>query len=344
MKFYNTQKITLGQMIVLQIPQELIADPHLSVPSWDDLKNTYGYCRDKKRASEDPNAPPQRPYRSYDEKTCLLPYEEHLQRLNLKPEDPWLIGGVRNLGNNLRIIGYDAQRGLLELNGEKATQSGREYCCLCKTPKRLAIHRVQFPDGQPTSDEISEDLLWAVSGQELVWDGKPAPIEKIIPYTYDLRHVWHIEGESLVGMGTHAYAGEHIEEMIDRFVELAETQPDAVVAHKLKELAEKRGYERECHYLHSAIGISADGNTVIIVQRHGAFEDVAQTIVQAGAYRAIELDQGGSCSMMMGGTKEFSPGRTLLASHYFRPRGLGLLVFKLKELNKQVFTENSDLL
>lgn len=347
----SEHQIALGQMIVVRIPQELIADPYLSVPGWEKLTGTNGLCRDKKRALDDPNAPTysegldedgsvKLPYRSYDEKACLLPYEEHLQRLNLKPEDPWLLVGIRNLGNNLRIIGYDAQRGVLELNGENATTSGREYCCLCKTQNgKLAIDRVRFPNGKPSLD----DLVWAASGQELVWGGEPATIDKIIPYTYDLRHVWRIEGQAITGMGSHAYAGEHIEEMIDLFVKLSDEPPDTV-ADQLIKLAEKRKYKRQCQYLHSAIGVTGDGKAAILVQRHGRFEDIAKTLAQAGADRAIELDQGGSCSVIMGGTREFRPGRTIFASHYFRPRGLALLIFKLRELGRDVLTEDSGLL
>ena len=338
--------IVLGQMIVSKIAQEMIHNSYLSVPGWDGIANKNGLCRDKKRAVQDPNAPVKSdgsldlPYRSYDEDVCLFSYEEHLERLNLKPEDPWLLIGARNLGNNLRIVGYDFQRGVLELDGESAISSDREYCCLCKTQDgNLIVDRVSFASGIPSR----KDLSWAVSGQELVWDGKPSPIEKIIPYTYDLRHVWRIEGRTMAEMGARAYGGDLIEEMIDRFMELSDGLP-SVMSDKLIRLAEQRGYSRERHYLHNAIGVTEDGKEVVIVQRHGSFEDVGETLARAGAFRAIELDQGGSCSVMMGGTDQFIPGRTIFASHYFRPRGSALLIFKLSSLSAEVFAEDSSLL
>lgn len=125
-------------------------------------------------------------------------------------------------------------------------------------------------------------------------------------------------------------------------MDLSDNSPDTL-ADELIKLASQRGYQRERHYLHNAIGVTEDGKEVVIVQRHGSFEDVAETLANAGAFRAIELDQGGSCSVMMGGSNQFSPGRIIFASHYFRPRGLALLVFKLKTM-EGIITENSDLL
>lgn len=327
--------IELGQMIILRLPQELIEECHLSVPKWDELNGKVGLCRDRKRAGPGATLP----YRGYDEKNCLLPYEEHLDALNLKPEDAWLLIGIRNIGNNLRIIAWDRERGLLELDGENATTSARSYCCLCKANDgRLLIDELSFAGGKLSRS----DLIWAASGQKLVWDGKPVAIDEIIPYTYDLRHVWRIPGTRVAGMGR-AYAGGLIEEMINEFMEVADWPPQKA-ADKLIKFAMGKGYSRECDYLHSAIGISENGGTAIIVQRHGSFEKIAKTLIDVGAYRAIELDQGGSCSVMIGGSSQFSPGRTIFASHYFRPTGLALLVFRLGQLGEETFAEKSQLL
>lgn len=339
-------KIDIGQKIVIRLPQELIIDCHLSVPGWDELKGKNGYCRDKERANQDPDAPTfvagkdaqgnplfkfRLPYRSYDEGICLLSYEDHLQRLGLKPEDPWLILGARNLGNNLRIIGWREDKGLLELSDENVTK--REYHCLCKrNAKGLSIEKIEFSEeGEPISKLSESNLIWAVSGQKLLWDGKVADIKEIIPYTYDLRHVWKIP------------ADDSIEEIMNKFMAVANLLPQEA-ADDLINFAASKGFRRECSYLHSAIGISEYGETMIIVQQHGKFEDVAETLKHAGAYRAIELDQGGSCSIMIGGTEGFSPGRTISASHYFRPRALSLIVFHLSQLSKETFNEDSNLL
>lgn len=339
-------KIDIGQKIVIQLPQELIIDCYLSVPGWDELRGKNGYCRDRERASQDPNTPTfvaskdaqgnplfkfKLPYRSYDEGICLLPYEDHLQRLGLMPENPWLLIGARNLGNNLRIVGWRKDKGLLELNGENATE--REYHCLCKRKaKGLSIEKIKFSkEGKPISKLSEDDLVWATSGQRLLWDGKVADIKEIIPYTYDLRHVWEIP------------AGNPIEEIMDKFMAVANLSPQEA-ASKLIDFATSKNYRRECNYLHSAIGISEHGETLTIVQQHGKFEDLAETLKHAKAYWAIELDQGGSCSIMMGGTRAFSPGRIIFASHCFRPRALSLIAFRLSQLSEGSFKEDSDIL
>ena len=186
-------------------------------------------------------------------------------------------------------------------------------------------------------------MAWATSGQPLVWDGRPIGIDSIIPYTYDLRHVWVMPGQRVGRMGHRPYAGAAIEEMVDLFMAMSD-RPSEEVARALTALAEQRGYPRERNYLHSAIGISQDGETVISVLRHGAFEDVAGSLIHAGAYRAIELDQGGSCGVLLGGTKELDSGRTTLASHYFRPRGTALLVFELDRSPEEAIREDGGLL
>ncbi|OGN90841.1 MAG: hypothetical protein A2158_05140 [Chloroflexi bacterium RBG_13_46_14] len=331
--------IEIGQMMVTKIPQQVISNSWLSVPGWEHLTGTNGLCRDYIRASQDPafdSATMKLPYRSYEIEKCLFPYEKHLEGVGLSPSDKWILTGARNLGNNLRIVGWDCRKGLLELNGENAT-SGREYCCLCKSENgKLFIDHVSFPDGIPDSDNLS----WAVSGQELVWDGKPSSLDKIIPYTYDLRHIWKIPGGTVSNMGPRPYSGTKIEEMCDRFVSISNLLAGEVT-RILLDFARREEYERENDYFHNAIGISEDGDSIIILQQHGSFETVTASLIHAGAYRAIELDQGGSCGVMMGGDSDFSPGRLMIASHYFRPRGLSLLILKL---NESEITESSDLL
>jgi len=331
--------IEIGQMMVTIIPQQVIVDSWLSVPGWEHLAGTNGLCRDHIRASQDPafdSATMKLPYRSYEIDKCLFPYEKHLEGVGLLPADNWILTGARNLGNNLRIVGWDSRKGLLELNGENSG-SGREYCCLCKSENgELSIERVSFPNGKPDSNNLS----WAVSGQELVWEGKPSSLEKIIPYTYDLRHIWKIPGGAVPSMGSRPYSGSKIEEMCDRFVNISDL-PAREVASILLDFARREAYERENDYFHNTIGISRSGDSIILLQQHGSFETVAASLAHAGAYRAIELDQGGSCGLIMGGDSAFSPGRLLIASHYFRPRGLSLLIFKL---NQSIITENSHLL
>ena len=332
------RRLEIGQTFVVKIPKEAIRNSHLSVPRWEELNGTNGFCRDEIRAETDAFAPRDStgkrklPYRGYDRDRCLYTYQAHLQALNLTPSDPWLTIGARNLGNNVRIVGYKAEAGLLQLNGENADKNNRDYTCLCMTHDGLSIESIKFTGGRPNR----EGIIWAVSGQELVRDGQKRPIDTIIPYTYDLRHVWRTSGARTIEQ-----APTWMPPMANCFVENMNKSPEELT-HALKALIKQRRFEleREHHYLHSAIGIDHSGN-VLIVQRHGAFEAVAQTLIDAGADRAIELDQGGSVSTILGAAPASTYGRTVFASHYFRPRALSLLVFELPKLD---IAENSNLL
>jgi len=296
----------------------------LSVPAWEELNGGLGLCRDRVREGVRPEDKlPKRYYRNW----CLFPYEEHLRWLDLTAEDKWVLTGARNLGNNLRIIGWCREKGLLELQGENAT-SGRTYTCLCQTINNdLTIDRLTFLDGKPSRN----DLLWAISGPELVWDGAARDIKVIIPEDYNLRHVWEVRYEmDLKGIGK-SPVEKTAELLADKFVETM-AFPAEKAAEELIVFAANLGLKREQNYLHSALGLTREGN-VLIVQMAGSFEKVGGMLTFLGAERAIELDQGGSCCVKIGGDRDFNTGRTLFGSHYFRPRGLSLLIFSLNNLN-----------
>jgi hypothetical protein len=339
----NADRICLGQATVLKFPLSLMADCRLSFPAWDAVAKTNGLCRDNIRAQADTS--PQQgasekqltarrplPYRSYDAEVCLVNHTRHLQEAGLKLDDPWFFVSARNLGNNLRIVAWVKGRGLFELNGEEAVSSGRVYTCLCKTESGLGIDRLTFSANGPLiGKRAPKGLLWACSGQELVWDGKPNPVEKIIPYTYDLRHVWQVPVAETPGADGLQGSSRELEEMIDLFVQLGNCPPEEM-AKELIETAAEHGYERASDCLHNAVGITQDGREAVFVQCVGTFEDVAGRLIQAGAWRAIELDQGGSCLWMIS-DRERSDGRVLAISHYHRPRGLAAIVFRLRNMD-----------
>jgi len=309
-------QILIEQRTVLKLPQEMISQAHLSVPGWSYLVGTNGLCRDTKRALYDPRAPRDSkgnlilPYRSYDSKKCLKTYSFHLESLGLKNADPWILLGVRNLGNNLRIVAFNLYKNpqILQLRGENLQSDRMYYCLTYNFEKRLNIEKVSFLN--------VENYEWIVSGPPLVWDGKAVSIEEIIPYEYDLRHIWKISNET---------------EIFDLWCELSEEEPE-VIATKIQEFAFKKKYPRENSYLHTAIGISKDREYLIWLMAQGAFEDISRMLLQVGAWRAISLDQGGSCCLMRGGSFDFIPGKTISASHYFRPLALSLLIFELKKM------------
>lgn len=157
------------------------------------------------------------------------------------------------------------------------------------------------------------------------------PIEIIIPDDYDLRHVWEVKYEmDLKGIGKSPIE-KTAELLANKFVETM-SLPSAQAAEEMIAFATYLELRREQNYLHSALGITKEGN-VMILQMAGSFEKVAGMLTLLGADRAIELDQGGSCCVTIGGDREFETGRTLFGSHYFRPRGLSLLIFSLNNLD-----------
>lgn len=333
--------LQFGQCLVATLPRSLLAEPLLSIPAFETLRGGLGFCRDTVRARIDPNWHGELPYRAYSVEPCLRSYEKHLESLGLASADPWLLVGARNVGNNLGYVAWTRERGLLELYGEHAAR-GRAYFCLCRTQeRRLQLRSLRFT-GREGAPDIP-DLDWAVSGQPLVMNGEVVPLSRIAAEAYDPRHLWRLPGERMELMGPHPYRGREIERYADFWVERMH-EPWETAGRALVRYAEDHGWPRQRDYLQSAMGLTRDESTVIFVQRHGTYEEVAQTLLHAGAWNALELDQGGSCSFVLGGSARFPTGRTLLASHYFRPRALALLALRLHRLDPGVIGEASRLL
>jgi len=258
----------------------------------------------------------------------------------LSPNDPLIAIGARNLGNNLRIVAYQKGRGLLQLSGENANKGTRCYFCLCQMENgRLEGHALRFNDnhisqmdGEAVSDDSEAPVLWALSGQSLVWKGA-TDMDSIIQNTYDLRHRWRI----VAGHGERSQEGALVDELITTLVTTES-------ASAVSELAAQHGLSIEKDYLHSAIGLTSR-NSIVICQAHGSFETVADRLRNAGATHAIELDQDGSVSTHFvykkGKQKHISDSR-IFSSHYFRARASSLLIFKMllgQEGGKYVPTE-----
>lgn len=313
--------VRIRSELVMEIPCEMIETSLLSTPGWDKLNGCGGIVRDRQRAGGS-KAPP-----VYDvPKGAKLPYDEHLERLNLSPQDPLVVIGARNLGNNLRIVAYQKGLGLLQLAGENADEGTRDYFCMCcMLNEKLEAHKLRFFDNhisQIDGEAVSESeaaVRWAISGQPLVWESA-TDMDLIIKNTYDLRHVWRIAA----GEGERSQKGALVDELVTALVT---TESTRVVT----EMAAKHGLPRENDYLHSAIGLTSK-NTIVIIQAHGSFEMIAEKLRNAGATHAIELEEGGSVSSHFvykkGKQTQIGDSR-IFASHYFRARASGLLVFKM---------------
>jgi len=325
-------KGTITRIGCVTIPRHWIDACILSVPAWEHLKGKLGLCRDTIRKG----APPEEelPKRGYDP-ICSVGYDRHLNLLGLSPADKFILTGARNLGNNLGTVAWDRQKGLFELLGENAATNGREYTCFCQTAdERLTIARVAFAGGKPNRD----DLNWAVSGPELVWNSSPSPLWRIISYDYDLRHVWKTKfemdsGPMRVGRVPTEEATHAVIQLSNKFVETLYL-PAEQATREITEVAAELNLQRENNYLHSALGIKENGD-VMLFQMSGSFEQASALLVLLGTNKAIEMDQGGSCQIAIGGDKELqtSAGIPLFSSHHFRKWGLAVLIFSLNSLD-----------
>ncbi len=314
------RKLEINQQIVLRLPGELLSEALFSVPAWDKLSGALGYVRDELRwpTYMDPRQLP----KVILPQGCKLPYEDHLAGLGIAPTDAFVLVSARNVGNNLRIVAWEREKGLLQLCGENAQQTARAYPCLCRTVEgALVMDRVSFDGWQPSRS----DLAWALSGQPLVWEGKLGDPDEVLALTYDLRHVYAMPAE-YSGRDRREERGARVRELITLWTANRD-RPVSELAATVRKLAEEMGYPRELDYMHSAIGLSPDGS-LVAAQMHGSFEDVGGALLAAGAHWAIELDEGGSVSLHLGGHGTLAEGR-VFASHYFRPQGTALLVFRL---------------
>jgi hypothetical protein len=301
----------------------------LSMPAWAAFSGRGGIVRDRirQRRLKKRGALP-----VYDlPPDGKLAYDEHLSRLGLSAGEPLLVISARNLGNNLRIIAYRRGEALMQLLGEGAETGRRPYWCLCCVDGgRLEAHRLRFDadaigeiDGRTGNRGRAGRIQWALSGQPLLWDGRFRSNDVLLN-TYDLRHIYNTE----TGQGRHGARSQEGHNAADLITTLVRTDSAAAVRQKAGQL----GLRPERHYFHSAIGLDRRGD-VVLVQCHGSFRRVAETLRAAGAAHAIELDEGGSVSAHLvyqprEGTQ--LQDHRILASHYFRPRASALLVFKLR--------------
>lgn len=320
--------VRIRQELVIELPGQIVADAFLSVPKWESLNGHGGIVRDRPRAAI---VAPGKALPVFDVSSdAKLPYDVHLAELGLSPQDPLIVVGARNLGNNLRIVAYKKEKGVLQLVGEDADKGNRDYFCLCHMDGGgVEAHKLRFEggwvshvDGERVAHDTEAPIRWALSGQPLLWSGQTDE-HAIILNTYDLRHFWRIPtGEGRFGARGHM--GDLVEELVTFLVENGD-------ANALKEKATELGMQREKDYLHSAIGVSGEGN-LVIAQLHGSFERVADRLRKAGATHAIELDEGGSVSthfVYQKGKKKTIGDSRIFASHYFRAKASALIVFRL---------------
>jgi hypothetical protein len=153
-----------------------------------------------------------------------------------------------------------------------------------------------------------------------LWDGEIVPIEAILAESYDFRHIYYF--------GTDRRGKLESVEVEQNFLSLMESfmhnlHADIPFAGKiLKKKAKELGLSRYERYLHHAIGIDRDCSRLLILQKMGTIETIAESLRDMGAWRALLLDQGGSVGARL-------DDGWLCPSYYFRPERLSVFIFQI---------------
>jgi len=348
----------IQQNFQLIIPANHILEAYLSCPDWDQdqINKSYGYVRDFPRAKDAKEGLPlkvgfdnaeinlnevrqclNKPVRLYDQKSRKT-YPNHISAcritLDKDKKEAVLAIGNGNLLSNLGIVGYikgtDSTRFLKTAWEDKRITNGWQYTCFhcSKNPKtgKAGIEKVSFQDGKPTPD-LNHD--WIASGQPILWNGIVSNPEDLIAETYDFRHIYQLRAT----VGSHKEtkdAYEKIQEYMSFWMDVFQdgNLTQEMAAQKLKREAYRKAFSIECRYLQNALGVDRSGN-LYVVQKHGTMRDIAQTLKQMGAERAILLDQGGSVGVFYQSPKYCKEGDFITRSRDLRPTRLCILVFKV---------------
>lgn len=348
--------VELRQSTKIVLRRADVAALELSIPGWAEIAaapDNRGFLRHGvKRA------------KSHIRPELKLPYEEHVRALPAEYTGNLLLWGTRNSMQNLLLPAYHAERDPKLLRRVDEPWRCSIYHALVRHGDgRIAIEAVRFsskggiePDGiELRADDgkwrAQEDVVWAVVGQPLVWDGALPPIGSLAAMTYDLRHVWKLAWEPHQSCLREARIHEKL--MHEFMAHLsAATETRAAI---LSDIAREHHLQIEDGYLHSSLGLDARGN-LILLARHGSLTEIGRELSEAGARRAILLDNGGSVGYAIfkveapaeaGTSTDLSGIRTAVRAvgeipgvrisaptfigngSYFRPKGHALLAARL---------------
>jgi hypothetical protein len=157
--------------------------------------------------------------------------------------------------------------------------------------------------------DLSEEIEWAVSGQQVVHSGVVASLDSLVDRFYDARHLFAFDPGA---------AGDAIRRGI------YEGYPERFAGNV--RAAWRDGVPR-ARYVHNAIGLSADG--LVIVQREGTVEEIGSALKAAGASDGLILDNGGSVACWAWWANDYAGGLISPTVDY-RPPGTSAIAFVLK--------------
>jgi len=317
---------TEQQIRVILSPEDF-RSMDLSVPHWDAISRdpaNRGFVRHGVRRAE-----------SQIPREMKPGYAVHAEPYVSQGNSSLLMFGTRNSAQNLFLPAFHANRAprlLARIDEPWRTETYAAFLFMrdgtCRT------ERVRFAGDGPASIQVevlygthwreTEDVLWLITGQPVLWDGG-VPGVRLCGCTYDLRHIWHLDWQSPSGAGRDT---EIHHELMTIMMENLDQGPEAR-AKLLLDAAEGAGLQIEDQYYHSSLGLAESGEAVLLA-RHGSLEKIGRAQARAGASRAVLLDNGGSAAYAVRNSED---GRLTVFGNnsYFRPNAHALVVVALNQ-------------
>jgi hypothetical protein len=273
-------------------------------------------------------------------------YPEHLRRLGVdwpKWSGVAIAFGARNTGpNNVGLPGFHSLwKTPLFAREIEPWRAWVYFGFVMFRSGDFDLHRIRFTGNNGhdilllDAPERSPDVLWAITGQPLLWDGVVPAHSTNAAGTYDQRHSWHLAWESHEQARwpqcRHHYAAHS--ELMEAFMRHLNDGVN-VRAAALSQVGASHGLAIEDSYLHSSLAVRDSGKLALMIRR-GSLPQLGYAHMAAGSRRAILLDNGGSCGIGVWSPAALRENKLdepiyIGNASYFRPNAHSLLVMKLR--------------
>jgi hypothetical protein len=266
-------------------------------------------------------------------------YREHLLHVVAQPAGnrAYLVIGSRNSFQNLMLPIWVGGHLVCRFDEPWAATLYTAFCRMASG--ELAIQQIQFESHSGEAHIVTPlagDVDFAVVGQPILFRGGVLPTALLHAMTYDQRHLWHLlwedwQQQKFPGFGSHRQAHD---QLMQAFMETL-SLPLVDRAAALSAIAARHALQEEDGYLHSSLGLTADGS-IVLLMKNGSLRDHALEQRQLGAESAVLLDNGGSVGAAYWSALDVdalvsrSP-RMVGAGTYFRDAALTTLVVELSE-------------
>lgn len=296
--------------LLVTIPRSEIDDVLFHIANRSALMKLPGLLRHRSQDSE------QR--KQVDE--CKVPVEQHLKDLGVMDDTHRAVKrviaiGSRNIGNNHGYVAWQADETprLFHVLGEPFHYSS--YSCIVRyRDGRLGVRDLRFDPkrDRPLDGEadVAGEFAWCVFANRVLRNGQPVNIDEIIDQFYDIHHVLALDRDHPIG--------RRVEEDVFR------GYPDRFRENALRALLDE-GVPRN-RFLHNCVGLSEEA--VVILQREGTIEEMANWLRDAGARDGFILDNGGSAACWA--WWPYPNGGFLFSAPDYRPNASAVLAFLLK--------------